>query len=135
MILDQGREMTLTLPTHIHSLIQLVVCIYNVSWKSVHRFWRRRFSRGFTIYRHGGNLGHVTSNISINFHFIVSESSHICSLVSSIEPRRLKGEIISSIPMLRHPSTISSIFQTAWPIKVEFCVEYRGHESLFAASW
>ena len=50
----------------------------------------------FTVYRHGGNLGHVTIIISINDHFIVSESSHICSLVISIEPRRLIGELIVS---------------------------------------
>ena len=30
----------------------------------------------FTIYGHGGHLGHVTSMISTNFHFLVPESFH-----------------------------------------------------------
>ena len=30
--------------------------------------------KGFTIYRHGGHLGHVTSIISTNFHFHVPKS-------------------------------------------------------------
>ena len=30
----------------------------------------------FTIYGHGGHLGHVTSIMSTNFHFPVSESFH-----------------------------------------------------------
>ena len=30
----------------------------------------------FTIYGHGGHLGHVTSNISSDFHFLVPESFH-----------------------------------------------------------
>ena len=30
----------------------------------------------FTINRHGGNLGHVTSIILINFHFHVPKSLH-----------------------------------------------------------
>ena len=36
------------------------------------------FSRVFTIYgpRDGGHLGHVTSIISINFHFNVPKSLH-----------------------------------------------------------
>ena len=33
---------------------------YQVSWKSAHRFWRRRFLNVFTIYGRGGHLGHVT---------------------------------------------------------------------------
>ena len=32
------------------------------------------FNGGFTIYGHGGHLGHVTSIMLINFHFLVSES-------------------------------------------------------------
>ena len=34
------------------------------------------FYRGFIIYRHGGHLGHVTSIMSSDFHFLVSESFH-----------------------------------------------------------
>ena len=30
----------------------------------------------FTIYGHGGHLGHVTSIMLINFHFLVPESFH-----------------------------------------------------------
>ena len=30
----------------------------------------------FTVYWHGGHLGHVTIIIFINFHFLVSESLH-----------------------------------------------------------
>ena len=32
--------------------------------------------KGFTIYGHGGHLGHVTSIMLINFHFLVPESFH-----------------------------------------------------------
>ena len=35
------------------------------------------FRRGFTIYVHGGHLGHVTSIVSSDFHFLVPESFHI----------------------------------------------------------
>ena len=34
------------------------------------------FLRVFTIYWHGGHLGHVTSILSSDFHFLVPESSH-----------------------------------------------------------
>ena len=34
------------------------------------------FLRVFTIYGRGGHLGHVTSIILINFHFLVPESFH-----------------------------------------------------------
>ena len=34
------------------------------------------FWRVFTIYGHGSHLGHVTSIMSINFHFLVLESLH-----------------------------------------------------------
>ena len=34
------------------------------------------FSRVFTIYGHGGHLGHVTGIISTNFHFHVPKSVH-----------------------------------------------------------
>ena len=30
----------------------------------------------FTIYGHGGHLGHVTSIMLINFHFFIPESFH-----------------------------------------------------------
>ena len=36
----------------------------------------RRFLRVFTIYGHGGHLGHVTSIMSSDFHFHVTESFH-----------------------------------------------------------
>ena len=34
------------------------------------------FQRGFTIYGHGRHLGHVTSHMPSDFHFIVPESFH-----------------------------------------------------------
>ena len=34
------------------------------------------FRRVFTIYGHGGHLGHMTSIILINFHFHVPKSVH-----------------------------------------------------------
>ena len=34
------------------------------------------FIRVFTIYGHGDHLGHVTSNMSSDFHFLVPENSH-----------------------------------------------------------
>ena len=34
------------------------------------------FLRVFTIYGHGCHLGHVTSIMSSNFHFLVPEISH-----------------------------------------------------------
>ena len=47
--------------------------VYQVSLKSVNWF-QRRFFKGFTIYGHGGHLGHVTSIMSSNFHVLVPES-------------------------------------------------------------
>ena len=37
---------------------------------------REDFWSVFTIYGRGGHLGHVTSIISSDFHFLVPESSH-----------------------------------------------------------
>ena len=34
------------------------------------------FQSFFTIYGHGGHLGHVTSIMSSDFHFLVPESFH-----------------------------------------------------------
>ena len=34
------------------------------------------FQRGFTIYGHGGHLGHVTNIMSSDFHFLVPERFH-----------------------------------------------------------
>ena len=34
------------------------------------------FQRVFTIYGHGGYLGHATSIMSADFHFLVPESFH-----------------------------------------------------------
>ena len=34
------------------------------------------FKRVFTICGHGGHLGHVTSNMSSDFHFLVPKSFH-----------------------------------------------------------
>ena len=34
------------------------------------------FLRVFTIYRRSGHLGHLTSNMSSDFHFLVPESFH-----------------------------------------------------------
>ena len=39
-------------------------------------FRRRRLLKVFTIYGHGGHLGHVTSIMSSDFHFLVPESFH-----------------------------------------------------------
>ena len=39
--------------------------IYQVLTSSVYCFWRRRFFKGFTIYGHGGHVGHVTQLICI----------------------------------------------------------------------
>ena len=36
----------------------------------------REFLRVFTIYGRGGHLGHVTSTMSSDFHFLVPESFH-----------------------------------------------------------
>ena len=36
----------------------------------------KKFLKGFTIYGHGGHLGHVTSIMSSDFHFLVPESFH-----------------------------------------------------------
>ena len=44
--------------------------------KPARRFRRRRFLKGFTIYGRGGHLGHVTSIMSSDFHFLVPESLH-----------------------------------------------------------
>ena len=41
---------------------------YQVSMSSAFWFWRRRFFKVFTIYGHGGHLGHVTRTLWINFH-------------------------------------------------------------------
>ena len=38
---------------------------------------KKIFEVFFTIYGHGSHLGHVTSIMSINFHFLVPESLHI----------------------------------------------------------
>ena len=35
------------------------------------------FLKVFTICGHGGNLGHVTSIMSSDFHFLVPESFHV----------------------------------------------------------
>ena len=44
--------------------------------KSVHRF-RRRFLKVFTIYGHGGHLGHVTWTIYTNFRSPFPRRLHI----------------------------------------------------------
>ena len=38
---------------------------------------KKIFEGFFTIYGHGGHLGHVTSIMSSNFHSLVPESFHI----------------------------------------------------------
>ena len=40
------------------------------------------FLRVFTIYGHGGHLGHVTSIMSSDFHFLVPEKAFIQSFGS-----------------------------------------------------
>ena len=37
---------------------------------------KKTFIKGFTIYGRGGHLGHVTSIMSSDFHFLVPESFH-----------------------------------------------------------
>ena len=39
-------------------------------------FGEEDFLRVFTIYGHGGHLGHVTNSMSSDFHFLVPESCH-----------------------------------------------------------
>ena len=41
------------------------------------RFWRRRFLKVFTIYGHGGHLGHVTRTIWTNFRSPIPTSLHM----------------------------------------------------------
>ena len=41
---------------------------YQISRSSVNLFWRRRFFKVFTIYKHGGHVGHVTQLICNNYH-------------------------------------------------------------------
>ena len=36
----------------------------------------KKILRGFTIYGHGGHLGHVTSIMLSDFHFLVPENFH-----------------------------------------------------------
>ena len=50
---------------------------YSVSRSSVKWFWRRRFFKVFTIYGHGGHVGHVTQLICINFHSYSPLSFHM----------------------------------------------------------
>ena len=49
----------------------------HTKWKPVNQFQRGRFWRVFTIYGRGSHFGHVTSIMSINFHFLEPESLHI----------------------------------------------------------
>ena len=41
---------------------------YKVSRPSVNWFWRRRFIKVFTIYGHGGHVGHVSRSVRKFFH-------------------------------------------------------------------
>ena len=41
----------------------------------------KKIFKGFTIYGRGGRLGHVSSNMSSDFHFHVTESFHKIFLV------------------------------------------------------
>ena len=50
--------------------------MFQVSWKSAHRFQGRRFLKGFYHIWCGGHLGHVTSIMSSDFLFLVPESIH-----------------------------------------------------------
>ena len=36
----------------------------------------KKIFKGFTIYGHGGHIGHVTRIMLANFHFLVPESFH-----------------------------------------------------------
>ena len=47
---------------------------FRVNWPAGSR--EEDFRRVFTIYGLGGHLGHVTSIISSDFHFLVPESFH-----------------------------------------------------------
>ena len=42
----------------------------------LHTKFRGNRPRVFTLYGHGGHLGHVTSIMSSDFHFLVPESFH-----------------------------------------------------------
>ena len=39
-------------------------------WQTAQWFWRRRCLKSFSIYGHGGHLGHVNKHFRINIHFL-----------------------------------------------------------------
>ena len=54
------------------------------------------FLRVFTIYGHGGHLGHVTRIMLINFHFLVPESFHTkLSSRSPVVSEKIRLEFLS----------------------------------------
>ena len=53
------------------------------------------FLRVFTIYGHGGHLGHVTSIMSSDFHFLVPESFHTkFSSDRTVVPEKIQFEFL-----------------------------------------
>ena len=50
--------------------------LHNKFLKSSCRFQRKSFLKAFAIYGRSGHLGHVTSIMSSDFHFLVPESFH-----------------------------------------------------------
>ena len=53
------------------------------------------FLRAFTIYGHGGNLGHVTSIMSSDFHFLVPESFHTkFGQIGTVVSEKIQFEIL-----------------------------------------
>ena len=57
-------------------LLEVIDASYQVSLKSVNQFLRR-FLKSFTIYGHGGHLGHVTWIIYIHIDSLFLQMLHI----------------------------------------------------------
>ena len=74
--------------------IQVPDAAYQVSSALAHLYWRRRFLKVFTIYGHGGHLGHVTGTIWINsplplkFHSILPNGFYRRSPFESADGQR-----------------------------------------------
>ena len=61
----------------------------------------RRFSKVFTIYGHGGHVGHVTQLICINFHSYSPSSFHYHKLNCFIFKIKTCNGIFFDVPIFR----------------------------------
>ena len=61
---------------------------YQVSRSSVYWFWSRRFLKVFTIYGHGGHLGHVTQLIYTFFPFSLKLSYELWFQIAQLFLRK-----------------------------------------------